>query len=228
LVFDPLSIIDKSIREQHLTAALHNTCYKVTFVDHLFIFKFHSSSANDRILSKFTLVDPQARLESVDTEALLNSVLEVAFIDVAILVLDFSFAVDLALLEGALVLRAVLEKDRALPVFGIVEPFADVHITIWIFSEAVSAELAIDEFALITDASVFDEHAQPIVLPVAPFALIVLALILPNIDSVAIKVVMYELALVPVTSLLEDKHTESMHHLSLQDWLEMLLFAPTW
>jgi hypothetical protein len=49
------------------------------------------------------------------------------------------------------------------------------------------------------------------VFAVVPLPLVVLPLVLPHIDTVAVEVVLYELPFIAVAALLEDENTETVH-----------------
>ena len=116
-----------------------------------------------------------------------------------------------ASLEKAFVLRAILVIDHALSVLSIVLPLTHVHVSVRVLAESVALELPVNEIALIAYASVLDKHAETIVLAVPPFAFIVLALVLPHIDAIAVEVVLCELALVSMASALEDEDAKAVH-----------------
>ncbi len=65
---------------------------------------------------ELTGINAQPRLESIYAFSLFDPVLEISLVYVAILVLYFAFAVNLAPLEHSLVLRAILEVDHAFSV----------------------------------------------------------------------------------------------------------------
>jgi len=120
-----------------------------------------------------------------------------------------------ALVEHPFVLRPVLIVDHALALLGIVFPVTHIHVAVGVLPEPVPVELPIEEVALIADAAIFDKHAQAVKFAFAPFTLVVLALILPDIDAVAVEVVFCKFSFISVTSAFEDKNTEAMHDLGL-------------
>lgn len=101
--------------------------------------------------------------------------------------------------------------DHAIATLGIVFPLPHIHIAIWIFAKAIAFKLAILELTLIANAAIFDEHAQAVMLASGPLALIVLSLILPNVDAVAIKIVFVKFTLISMSSLFKDEDTKAMH-----------------
>lgn len=115
--------------------------------------------------------------------------------------------------ELTLVLTSILKVDHSIATLGIVFPFSDVHVAIWIFAKAIAVKLSILELTLIANAAIFDEHAQAVVFTSGPLALIVLSFILPNVDAIAIKVVFVKFTLKPVSTLFKDEDTKAMHTL---------------
>ena len=116
-----------------------------------------------------------------------------------------------ASLEKAFVLRAILIIDHALSVLCIFLPLTHVHVAVWVLAKSVTLELTVDKVALIAYASVLDKHAKTIVLALPPFTFIVLALILPHIDTIAVEVVFCEFTLVSMAPAFEDEYAKAVH-----------------
>ena len=152
-----------------------------------------------------------AGLELVDTFAVLQVFFELSIIHVTVLVLHFALAVQQAVLEKTLVRRAILVIDHALSVLRVVLPLTHVHVTVRVLAEPVALELPVDKVALVADATILDKHAETVVLAVPPFSFIVLALILPHIDAIAVKVVLFEFTLESMASALENEDTKAAH-----------------
>lgn len=119
----------------------------------------------------------------------------------------------LALFEHSFVLGTIFEVDHTLAMLSIIFPFSDIHVTIWILSEALTTEAAIYEVSLISYASIFNKHSKAIMFAIQPLSFVVLALILPHIDSISIEIVFNELSFIAVAALLEYKNTETMHNI---------------
>ena len=93
----------------------------------------------------------------------------------------------------------------------IVFPLSYIHVAIGVLAEALPAEAPIYEVALISNTAIFHEHTEAVVFPVVPLPLVVLPLVLPHIDTVAVKVILNELPFIAVAALLEDENTETVH-----------------
>jgi hypothetical protein len=119
----------------------------------------------------------------------------------------------LALFEHSFVLGAILEVDHTLAMLSIIFPFSDIHVTIRILSESLTTEAPIYEVSLISYASIFNKHSKAIMFAIQPLSFVVLALILPHIDSISIEVVFNELSFIAMAALLEYKNTETMHNI---------------
>jgi len=164
-VVGPLSLIVHAVREGHLALTLHQASDEMPLVEHLLILVLHHAFARDHILGELACVSAVAnRLKAVDAQAMLNAILELALIEVAVLVFKLAFAMDGAALEGPLVLRAFFEVHHAFAMLHVVLPVAYVHVAVWVLAKAGTVEAAVYERALIADAAIFDEHAETIVL----------------------------------------------------------------
>ena len=195
--------------------ALHSATVEAALIDHFAFFEFEHPQASHGIVNELPSVNPLAeRLEPIDPETLLNSLLEVPLVYVSILVLYLTLAMYLPPLEFPLILRPIFKVHHPLPMLSIVLPATYVHVTVGVLAKTVAAEFAINEDALIPYATILNEHTKTMMFTVAPLAFIVLSLILPYIYAVAIEVVLMELPLIPVVSLLEEKHTEPVHDLA--------------
>jgi hypothetical protein len=119
--------------------------------------------------------------------------------------------VYLPLFEDPFVLRPVLEIDHALTMLRIVFPLPHIHVAVGVLAEALPTEAPVYEVALVSDTAIFHEHTEAVVFAVVPLSLVVLPLVLPDIDAVAVEVVLYELPFITVAALLEDENTETVH-----------------
>lgn len=122
---------------------------------------------------------------------------------------------NLTLPELSLILRSVFKIYHSLPMLSIVSPLTYIHVTVRVFSEPIPLKTAINELSLVPDPSVLHKHPQAAVLTVPPLPLIVLSLVLPYVYPISVEVVLSKLPLEPMSSLLEHKHPESVHHCSL-------------
>jgi len=96
-------------------------------------------------------------------------------------------------------------------VLRIVFPLPHIHVPVGVLPEALPAEAPIYEVALISDTAIFHKHTEAVVFAVVPLSLVVLPLVLPDIDTVAIEVVLNEFPLIAVAALLEYENTKTVH-----------------
>ena len=227
LIFLPFTVINHPVAEEHLALTVHHAIQEFSLIDHLFVIELHLAKPLNQIVLELSCVHSKTGLEFVDPHAILEALFELSIIQIAVLVLDFALAMQQAALENALVLRPVFVVDHALSVLRIVFPFTHVHVAIRVLAESIALELPIDKVALIPDAAILDEHAKTIVLAVAPFTFIVLALVLPHIDTVAVEVVFCEFTLESMTSAFEDEDAKAVHDgwcnfINLEDFSNVL------
>jgi hypothetical protein len=211
LVLTPFALIDHSVVKKHFSLAMHEGLHELTFVNHFLVFELHLAKAFNKIMLELSSINSAGSLKFVDTNAVFKSSLEITFVNIAVFVLYLSLAMDLSPLKGALVLRTILKIDHSLPVLGVIFPFTDIHISIRVLAETVSLESAIDEMTFVADTAIFHKHAKTVVLAITPLSFIVLALILPDINTVPVKIILIKFAFVAVTSFLEYENSETMH-----------------
>ena len=94
----------------------------------------------------------------------------------------------------------------------IVFPIPYVHVPIGVLPEPVPIEAPLHEAPLIADAAILHKHPEAMVPAVSPLTLVVLALMLPHVDAVAVEVVFGEFSFIAVVALLEEEHAETLHH----------------
>lgn len=211
LIILPFAIIDHTVAEEHLAVALHNAILEISLIDQLLIIELHLAHPIHHIVLELSLVHSETGFKLVDSFAVLEAFFELSIIHITVLVLHFAVAVQQAVLEKALVRRTILVIDHALSVLRVVLPLTHVHVAVRVLAESVALELPVYKVPLIADASIFDKHAKTIVLAFPPFAFIVLALVLPHIDTIAVEVVFMEFALVSMASALENENAKAVH-----------------